>query len=281
MRCATRYSGGNSIKPVPEDRDPVTTIGIDLATQPGKTAICSIVWLPDRAVAGFDSDKSDDHIVDLIESATKVGLDCPLGWPEPFVQAITAHSQMAPWPGRDLDPEEFRKMLKLRETDRVIQRTGKSPLSVSTDRIGIVAMRFAGIADSLARRGCPVDRTGKRVLAEVYPAAALRAWGLPDHGYKQTDQLPAVSALVDALRERIPWLQFADGEAENLCRRSHDAFDSLICALVARAVDLGRTSWPHTAEGRRLAPIEGWIHVPSGDPTALQNLVDRSEQPPS
>jgi len=255
-------------QPVPQDPGSVTS-GIDLASQPSRTAICAIEWSHDRAVARFEADTSDAHIVEVIESAAKVGVDCPLGWPEPFVRAVTAHSQMADWPGREHDQAEYRRTLTQRETDRVIQRFGRQPLSVSTDRIGIVAMRFAGIADALARRGHPVDRTGRGVVAEVYPAAALRAWGLSDRGYKRNEQAPALAALVDGLVERIPWLRFADGSAEESCRRSHDAFDALISALVARAVQLDRTTWPDTDEGWRLACIEGWIHVPSSDPAAL------------
>jgi len=250
------------------DDAPAVTIGIDMASKPVKTAMCAITWRGDHAVAAFDPDTSDDHIVDVLESADKVGLDCPLGWPEPFVRAITAHSQMAPWPGRGLDPEQYRRMLAHRETDRVIRGSGRPPLSVSTDRIGIVAMRFAGIADALARRGRAIDRSGNGLLAEVYPAAALRAWGLPDRGYKGKGQAAGVSVLLEALLDRVPWLRFADG-AEDICRTSHDALDALICALVARAIVLNRTRWPDTDERWRLAAIEGWIHVPTGDPLDL------------
>ncbi len=254
---------------MPDPRTPVTTVGIDLATQPAKTSICAIEWSQGGAVARFDADTSDSHLVDVIASATKAGVDCPLGWPEPFVQAVVAHSRMAVWPGRDRDQVAFRRTLTQRETDRVIQGAGRQPLSVSTDRIGIVAMRFAGIADALARRSHPVDRSGRGVVAEVYPAAALRGWGLPDRGYKRREQAPALASLVDALQGRIPWFRFADGDTEDLCRSSHDAFDALISALVARAVHLDRTTWPESQEARRLASIEGWIHVPSCDAADL------------
>lgn len=253
--------------PVSLDAPPVT-IGIDLASKPVKTALCFIAWRGDHAVADFDADTSDDHIVDVMASATKVGLDCPLGWPEPFVRAITAHSQMDRWPGRGLDPEQFRRTLAYRQTDRVIQDSGRPPLSVSTDRIGIVAMRWAGIADALALRGHVIDLSGRGLVAEVYPAAALRAWGLPDRGYKGKGQMAEVAVRLDLLLGRLPWLRFADG-AEDLCRTSHDALDALICALVARAIVMGRTRWPDSDERWRLAAIEGWIHVPSADPSEL------------
>lgn len=33
----------------------------------------------------------DPVILDLMEGADKVGIDCPLGWPGAFVQFVTTH----------------------------------------------------------------------------------------------------------------------------------------------------------------------------------------------
>ncbi|MGW2400111.1 hypothetical protein ACWCYY_26470 [Kitasatospora sp. NPDC001664] len=38
--------------------------------------------------------------------------------------------------------------------------------------------------------------------------------------------------------------------------------DALIAALVARSAALGRTLPPRTEEQLRLAPVEGWLHLP-------------------
>ena len=95
----------------------------------------------------------------------------------------------------------------LRETDRVVReatarplrdgedkRRGKRPLSVSTDRIAYTAMRCARILAVVGEAdGKPVDLAGGGRVAEVYPDAALREWGIwPDDwdrerlGYKGT-----------------------------------------------------------------------------------------------
>ena len=51
--------------------------------------------------------------------------------------------------------------------------TGAEPLSVSSDRIAICAMRCAELLVELAGDG-QLERTGGGLVAEVYPAAALR-----------------------------------------------------------------------------------------------------------
>jgi hypothetical protein len=45
----------------------------------------------------------------------------------------------------------------------------------------------------------------------------------------------------------------------------------VLAALAARAVQRGLTHAPETAEHRRLASVEGWIHVPVAD--SLERLA--------
>jgi hypothetical protein len=68
-----------------------------------------------------------------------------------------------------------------RETDRVTKirnPSGRWPLSVSSDRIAVPAMRCAAILAEVARRrGRPaVAREGSGLCCEVYPDPALRIW---------------------------------------------------------------------------------------------------------
>jgi predicted nuclease with RNAse H fold len=234
------------------------TVGIDLATEPPRTAVCTVSWDGSTAVADFLTDKpaTDEALVAACRTADKVGIDCPFGWPEPFVAALVGHRDQEPWPGRGVD---FRRSLAYRETDRHVQlQTGAWPLSVSANLIGLTAMRCAALLDDLA----PVDRAGTGRVAEVYPAAALRVWELWRPSYKQVAGRVVLGTMLDGLQSQLP-LQFAPG-AEEVCRRSHDAFDALIAALVARAAACGLTTPPQTAEQRRLAGIEGWIHLPTG-----------------
>jgi hypothetical protein len=199
----------------------------------------------------------------------KVGIDAPFGWPIPFVQAITAHAEFAPWPGRDKDVVSYRRCLSLRATDEFVrQRTGRMPLSVSSDHIGRTAMRCALLLDGL----CDVDRSGRAgAVAEVYPAASLTSWGLRSTGYKGVAGRSALGVLVDELVERSPRLKFA-GNAQDLCVRSDDHFDAVIAAVTACAIERGLTSLPPGPEAQQRAEIEGWIHVPL--PGSLTDMLN-------
>ena len=159
------------------------TLGVDLSTDPAKTWACLVEWDASGAgvVALRDRLGEDELLKEVREArADVVGVDCPLGWPEPFVRAVGLHAGGGRWPGRGHPrPEEFRRSLSLRVTDRWVKHeTGRSALSVSADRLGATAMRCALVADALASgAGWRIDRTGRTgPLVEVYPRAALGAW---------------------------------------------------------------------------------------------------------
>jgi predicted nuclease with RNAse H fold len=254
------------------------TVGIDLASQAGKTACSAIEWGDSLAVVSFGSDTSDSGLLAFMSSATKVGIDCPFGWPVDFVAAVSAHSRHEPWPPQDHTHSEELRNLRFRETDRRIaaQVNGRWPLSVSTDLIGVVAIRYARLASRLAAAGHDVNRDGSGLVAETYPAAALRHWGVKSRGYKGAHSAQHLPTMVDEVLTLMPWLRFSSDEAERQCRTSHDAFDALVCALIARAVDRGESTAPTTAEDGHLALIEGWIHVPTEGACGL--LAGRSPE---
>ncbi len=244
----------------------VQTLGIDLATEPVRTAVCTVDWDGTDAVAGILAEPATDRaLIAACRTADKVGIDCPFGWPDPFVTALVAHQDAQPWPGRGLAGSAFRRQLASRATDLHVQSTtGVWPLSVSANLLGLTAMRCAGLLDALA----PVDRVGTGQIAEVYPAAALRIWGLWKPGYKQLGGREVLGLMLDGLRADLPTLRFAPG-AEQRCRESHDAFDALVSALVARAAACGLTTPPQDGQQQRRAQTEGWIHLPTVGPRDL------------
>ncbi len=250
------------------------TLGIDLAAAPARTAACVISWRNGAARGEvYPPPLDDDELLRLMRGADRVGIDCPLGWPVGFVDAVAAHRDGDAWPGRGAtDAVGYRRRLVYRRTDEVVAAAGSRPLSVSTDRIGVVALRCALLIDAFEppdpMRG--PDRSGTGVVTEVYPAAAMRRWGLATADYKaeRSRATPALAALADALRAMAPWLQLSTAAWEH-CRRSDHVFDAVIAALVTRAAALGLTAGP-SAEDRDVAAIEGWIHVPTHD---LQHLI--------
>lgn len=226
-----------------------------------------ITWDLSRArVTTLIEGAHDSDVLAVAQDADKVGVDCPFGWPMEFVHLVHDHERgqlpAPPSSGRD-----WRRGLTMRVTDQHVHRvTGLTPLSVAADRIGHAALRWAAIAATLADRGLDVSRDGSGLLAEVYPAAALRHWQLPNRGYKGLKNRSVRHELVDQLRAQAQWLDL--GEHAEPCRNSDHALDAVLCALVARAVALGATGPP--GEHQPTAAVEGWIHVPT---VPLEGLI--------
>jgi hypothetical protein len=131
---------------------------------------------------------------------TKVGIDAPFGWPSEFIEALNAYRADATW-------GHWRtELLRLRETDRAVRAETKlMPLSVSTDEIGVMAMRCAWLlARDWAATGQQPDRSGAGEAVEVYPAAAFRQWGLlPKDAVEDPGSYKGAGSAPKARRQRL------------------------------------------------------------------------------
>jgi hypothetical protein len=244
----------------------VVTLGVDLSASPKKTAACLIEWdgrvSVETPLRGLD----DGDLLDLMGRADWVGIDAPFGWPSDFLDAVTTWAEGGAWPEID------RSRLRYRETDRFVRQIARLPLSVSSDRIAVTAMRCASLLSVLGQRrsgtGGRIDRAGGDGVVEVYPGAALALWSdeaadlrLDPQGYKGPGAAEKRKALVEVLLRAAPWLNL-DEPTRALCLASDDVLDALISALVARAAALGLTMPPQTMGHTGRADIEGWIHLP-------------------
>lgn len=246
-------------------------VGIDLAADPRRTGLARLRDVAGRiVVTGAGCGAGDDDLIEAFAHAALVGVDIPLGWPDPFVELIRRHAT-----GSVVTPDstgpDWRRDLAMRATDRAVhRRTGLTPLSVSTDRIAHPALRWAGIEARLRDDGVDVARDGSGALCEVYPAAALRCWSLPFRGYKGAAGAGRRADLVAALEARWPDLDL-EGHRE-ACIADDNTLDAVIAALVAREVHAGRCTPPPDAQRDR-ARREGWIWLPTVDPEASTSGV--------
>lgn len=242
------------------------TVGVDLAAEPEGTAVARVEWLDGQAVVREVCWGADDAaVLAALAEADKAGIDCPLGWPDAFLDFVTTHQHGLVAIPRDIAERGWRRPLTMRVTDLVVrQETRLTPLSVAADRIGQVAIRCACLLAQLAREGHKVDRDGSGKIAEVYPAASLKVWRLPFRGYKRPSRhMRELDELVDELQRTAPWLEF--GDFEYLCRRRHDAIDAVVAALTARAAERNLTLRPRTPKEASAAGTEGWIAIPLPD----------------
>lgn len=250
----------------PETARAMVTIGVDVASQPKGTAAVTISWDAGGAqVVDFQKPVTDEALEKILNSgADRIGLDVPLGWPDAFVQALGAHHRGDGWPEANTG-SPYRRV-----TDVEVRRlTCLMPLSVSADRLAYPAIRVAKILSSRS----PVDRSGEHQLVEVYPAAALKVWGLAWKKYKGIDGKVALGRLVGQLQLGTPWITRSEG-AWRAAEDDDDIFDALVCALIARAKAVGLCHALSPAD-QLMAAREGWIAVPK--PGSLTHLADPAE----
>ncbi len=237
------------------------TAGIDLAAEPKGTALALIEW-SDRSGKLIDLKVgvADSVIVGDVFNAEKIGIDCALGWPMEFVDFVSNHNDPNAKSHQVEGGMDWRRRLSYRETDRAVRaKTGRWPLSVSTDRLGLTAMRCAGLLGRLEKTGIQIDRSGAGVVAEVYPGATLRVWGFDTTGYRKS--VDERKRLLNQILEQANWLDTSS--FASLMLESCDAFDAVIAALASRAAFLG-LSEPPTQSQMSQARIEGWIALPVG-----------------
>jgi predicted nuclease with RNAse H fold len=242
---------------------------VDLAADPKRTAAAMVEWTGrDARLVELRKEADDEAILELAVQADRTGIDCPLGWPDGFVEFVNAHHK-GRVPTTSVGPE-VRIPLRYRATDMHLVEHGLGrPLSVSSDLIGVCAMRAAGLLAAMAKSGIEVDRAGIRGgVAETYPAAAIKHWGLNHGGYKGAAKTSTLGAMVDRLKKDLPQLKL--GQHEEPCRASHDAFVAVICALVARATMQYRCTEQIPRGLVQRARREGWIAVPT---CRLQDLL--------
>jgi hypothetical protein len=196
-------------------------------------------------------------VADWLTSAPDalIAIDAPLGWPMDLGTCLERHEAGAELP-------TVADLLFHRQTDTEIEhRLGKRPLEVGANLIARTAhAALAFLAEVRRLAGMPIPLAWDlpagdgAVVIEVYPAATLRAHGIPSGEYKGTSDVEGRRDLLARLGARVT----LPGDAQVL-DRSADALDAVVC-LVAGADFL---------EGRAVAPTslsyarkEGWIWAP-------------------
>ncbi|MFE5775315.1 DUF429 domain-containing protein [Brachybacterium sp. NPDC056505] len=235
-------------------------VGVDLASEPRRTGLAVLREHEDGArIEDVRVGADDGDLIAAITHASKAGVDVPFGWPSRFIDVVSAHRADALPAPPDTGPD-WRRSVLFRETDREVHRlVGKTPLSVAADKIASPAIRWAGIVAALREQGLATPRDGTGVACEVYPGAALAAWGFGAPRYKRAGGALVRGELVEQLAARWPWLDWTGHRDE--CTASDDALDAVIAAVVAREVHHERAV-PPPAHLSWAATEEGWIWLP-------------------
>jgi hypothetical protein len=142
----------------------------------------------------------------------------------------------------------------------VRKEVGISPLSVSSDRIGVTAWRCARLL-TLARDGRKAaDRTAATGSSRSIRARRSPRWGLDRAATSEWEQRAQAGSahqaeeLLNELEKSADWLRW-EGDARDRCVESDDFLDAFLCALIARAAAVGLTEWPRRRRRNGRPPV--------------------------
>jgi hypothetical protein len=184
-----------------------------------------------------------------------LAIDAPLGWPAALGVNLAHHEA-----GVALSTRA--DLLFHRETDTEIERRlGKRPLEVGANLIARTAHAALAFLDELRRlTGMPIplawdqaNEAGARTI-EVYPAATLRAHGIPTGEYKGASEIDGRKGLLARLGARVS----LPSDVQVL-ERSADALDAVVCLIAGADFLNGRAVPPNDLQS---AKKEGWIWAP-------------------
>jgi predicted nuclease with RNAse H fold len=162
-----------------------------------------------------------------------------------FVEAVTGRPPplSPPKPFRATDEVWQHRGVNVRSTLWTGPRGGAPMTAACLTLLGLVG----GPIWPFTHSGVP------SLLVEAFPAAQLRAWGLPHQGYGKTiEGAPNRGAIVEHLKTRLHL-----GRFEPEMRGSADALDAVLCAFAAIAVTEGKL----LDEPGEASQKEGWIAV--------------------
>lgn len=246
--------------------DGIDYLGIDLAAQPGNTAVCAIYDRGGKLVAQSlrrpDENWTDKELLRVMGRARWIGIDAPFGWPIEFAAAVAGSADGGFWEPSARHPKRPNydySQLRLRSTDRFVARLTRPddirtchPLSVSSDSIGVVAFRAASLLSAFRGTGWTFDRTGAtnqahRVI-EVYPAATLALLKIRQKGavsYKKKSSLELRGQYLHALCDQKGHEISLGSNEDALLATDHD-FDAFVSAFTALLAAKDETWGPDT-----------------------------------
>ncbi len=244
----------------------VNVIGVDCAAQPKNVGLALGTWhREEKSILKTERGETWPDIVEIIASwasgPTLLSFDAPLGWPTPLGIALQGHT------AGEAIPEKADRLFR-RQTDDVVYKVIKQrSLDIGADKIARAswsALRLLGdlreaMNQAISMCWEPTSLVGVQVI-EVYPAATLKACGLPNSRYRHS------SADARAVRTAIGAGIARDVNLEATALRHGQDSDHILDAIVCVAAGFdfldGRCRAP---SDRSVTERESWIWVRDPD----------------
>ena len=238
----------------------VQLIGIDCATKPKNIGIALAEVDREMRVCEVHAGVPDpwgtvsNWLTQARDTGVLIALDAPLGWPRALAEVLDSHQA-----GESVEQHDANALFR-RSTDPYIRsKVGKQPLDVGADWIARTAhAALTGLARLRTTSSLPIPLAwtsgpSRDVSAiEVYPAATLKAHGLPFQGYKDPVAGRDMRARILCQLEGVKM-----SDDCKLCVLANaDGLDAVICAVAAADFVSGAVMPP---DDLHLARKEGWI----------------------
>lgn len=236
-------------------------IGVDCATNPKKVGVAMGKFIDGKCeLLSAQQGTTWSSLVQQInvclpcEGSALLALDAPLGWPDTLGKVLAKHVA-----GCVIEEEPnimFRRM-----TDRFIEsKIGKRPFDVGADRIARTARAALELLSKVRKESghrIPLAwNPGKQeevVAIEVYPAATLTAYGLPNTRYKDRKDVQQRKKIIDGLSEHMQ----LPTDTQSMEDSDH-VLDAAVCVLAGKDFLISTAIPP---ENNIMAEKEGWIWV--------------------
>ena len=254
----------------PAIADSTVCLGIDMSTTPGHTALAAIATSPTRGseLVAAHPKVRHDQLLEVLSTwdYAVASVDVPFGWPDAFTSVVASHMQgplaSVPAPGTGEAHSWRVRSVALRATDAfVYDLYGVRPMAIGFDKLGATAAAWALIESALGKQG--ISRSGKprskRRIVETYPAAQLKAWGVP-----------AAKLSPEQLEELAKQHEVRIGGHHHDLATSADLRDAFVCALTATLIAPqdahchAMTDKPNGKQANREGVI--WLHDPKFKP---------------
>ena len=148
----------------------------------------------------------DAAITNAATDADKLGIDCPLGWPDDFLVFLQEHHAGHVVAPQEVADRDWRRKLAYRATDRVVRERAKADSSECGGRPDRFD-RHASCRDSVAPSGRRPPRLTVRAMELSSRSTPRHLFGVGASPFVPTRAGgSAREELIGALLERTPWL---------------------------------------------------------------------------
>jgi phage terminase large subunit-like protein len=104
--------------------------------------VAGIRWTQTSAGVQAVGVGADDPVLVEIMASDKAGIDCPLGWPQRFIEFVAQHQAGVFVASADVAGKDWRRQLAFRQTDLIVRPFERASAGAVDERISPIGTRW-------------------------------------------------------------------------------------------------------------------------------------------